>query len=166
MRAILFLMVMLIPLRHWAQGNTIEVQGMNMSYVIQQDSILITLKASTPGWLGIGFNDQNNIVGSDLLLFHVLDQQVEGVDLYVEGFGNPKKDTELSGMNSLRLINGFEKNGETQVTFIIALQSADPLDFQHELNKEFWLILAYSNHDEFDHHSRMRKHLKFRFESI
>lgn len=153
-----------LPLVLSAQGNSVLIEGMEMSYSWQQDSITITLRAPTHGWLGIGFNDENNIVGSDLLLFHVVKGNTEALDMYVQGFGDPRADVQLNGQHSIRLIEGKEMTHQTAVTFQIAHSSGDRYDFQHQLEKDYWLILAYSTHDDFDHHSRMRKHVRFRFE--
>lgn len=165
MKAVLICLCML-PFALLAQRGPLEVGGMKMSYQYQTDSLTITLVAPTTGWLGIGFNAANNIVGSDLLLFHVVNGHTSGKDLFVKGFGDPREDTDLQGQNSIRILEGKETNKQTTVTFRIALNSKDSNDFRHVLGEKVWLILAYSTHDEFDHHSRMRKHIPFVFESI
>lgn len=155
---------MIFPFVLAAQGESLAVGGMELSYVLRQDSVDIVLSAPTNGWIGIGFNDQNSIVKSDLMLFHIVDGKTEAIDMYVVGMGNPKKDTELGGQHSIRIQEGLEEDGQTTIRFSMALRSNDRYDYQHQLADDFWLILAYSTHDEFAHHSRMRKHVKYRFE--
>ena len=157
------LLLTTFPFASWAQGNVLKVNGMNFLYKIISDSIEITISAPTQGWVGVGFNSENNIVGSDLLLFHVIDGEAASMDMYVKGFGNPKLDRSLGGEDSIHILSSKETRKETTIVFRIAFRSGDPFDYTHELNEDFWLILAYSTHDEFDHHSRMRKHVKYRF---
>ncbi len=142
--------------------QAIEVSQMSFTYTIEQDSLHGTLKAPTKGWVGVGFNSKNDIVGSDLLLFRVVSGKVEGLDMYVKSFGNPLQDSENGGRNSVKLKEGSESEKSTQISFSIPLNSKDPNDFVHIPGQKSWLILAYSVEDDFGHHSRVRKHLPFK----
>ncbi len=165
MRLLKVLAFVFSPFALMAQGESLNVGGMEFSYALRGDSVDISLSAPTRGWIGIGFNDQNSIVKSDLLLFHVINGNTEAIDMYVVGVGNPKKDTELAGQHSISIKEGQEIGNKTIVRFSLALNSNDRYDYQHQLAEDFWLILAYSTHDEFAHHSRMRKHVKYRFKN-
>jgi hypothetical protein len=137
---------------------------MTFSYEIQGDSIEITFSAPTTGWVGVGFNSEDNIVGSDLLLFHVISGKAEYMDMFVKAAGDPREDEKLGGRNNVRLLNAVEDE-RTEVNFKIPFPGSDKYDFPLEYDKKFWLILAYSTHDEFDHHSRIRKHVPYEFKS-
>lgn len=162
---IILLAFFMVPFVLPSQRGPVHVGGMRMDYEIANDSVTISLKAPTTGWVGIGFNDENNIVGSDLLLFHVVNGHAEGKDMYVKGIGDPREDIDLQGSPSFALLHGKEENRNTQIQFRIPLNNEERSDFKHALSKPFWLILAYSTHDEFDHHSIMRRHIPFIFES-
>ncbi len=150
---------------HVAAQKTTTVDGISFTYTIEDDNLMCTLEARTNGWVGVGFNDKNSIVHSDLLLFNVINGKVTSTDLYVKGVGNPRKDSDLGGENTIKLLSGIEKNGLTSVKFSIPLQSGDPFDFEHRLNDTYWLILAYSVEDDFGHHSRVRRHVPFKLEA-
>ena len=139
--------------------KAVSVSGIDFSYQIKNEQIEIELSAPTTGWVGIGFNDKNSIVGSDLLLFHIVDGTAEGVDLFVKGFGDPRNDENLAGTNDIIIPDSKEQDGSTHIKFSIPLNSNDPNDFQHNPGREIWLILAYSISDDFDHHSRVREHI-------
>lgn len=155
----------LFPLVLLAQEETLNIGGMTFSYELNEDSIEIKLTAPTNGWIGVGFNNRDNIVKSDLLLFNVVSAQPNALDMYVVGFGNPREDSKLGGSHSIKILDSQETIDKTYVHFIIPMKSNDRYDFQHEIDQDFWLILAYSTHDDFAHHSRMRKHVKYRFEN-
>lgn len=165
MKLLNIFVALFFPFALMAQGEPLNVDGMELSYSIRGDSVDITLSAPTSGWIGLGFNDQNSIVRSDLLLFHVVNGRTEAIDMHVVSAGNPKKDTSLGGQHSIRVKEGHEISGKTTVRFSIALRNGDWYDYQHKVADDFWLILAYSTHDEFAHHSSMRKHVKYRFEN-
>ncbi|MEL6484716.1 MAG: DOMON domain-containing protein, partial [Bacteroidota bacterium] len=137
--------------------QSVEASGIVFQYEVQNDSLHAVLNARTKGWVGVGFNSKNSIVGSDLLLFHVRGKQVKDTDLFVKGAGNPVKDSENGGKNTISIKKGTEDGGYTKIHFSIPLDSGDPNDFVHVLGQKAWLILAYSVSDDFDHHSRVRK---------
>ena len=140
----------------------VEASGILFEYGVEGKLLKCSLSAPTKGWVGVGFNSKNSIVGSDLLLFNIVDGKVSSTDLYVKGVGNPIKDTDNGGVHSIVVQGGNESNSVTEVHFTIPMDSKDANDFVHILEKEAWLILAYSISDDFKHHSRIRKHLPFR----
>ncbi|MEM8893809.1 MAG: DOMON domain-containing protein [Bacteroidota bacterium] len=162
MKTLGLLLTLISPLGLAAQKE-IAVGGMQLKYELVEEAVEIELAAPTTGWLGVGFNSKNDIVDSDLLLFHVIDEQGEFLDMHVVGVGNPKKDVDLGGFNNIEILSFEESSSETKIRFKRPLVGDAKLDFQHEEDKTFWLIMAYSTHDDFGHHSRMRKHVPFSF---
>ena len=148
-----FTLILIGPFVLFAQGDFLEIGGMELHYQLMDDSVEISLSGPTNGWVGIGFNDENNIVGSDLILFRIIKGKVEVKDMFVKGFGDPRMDTQLGGKNSVTVLSGKETSSTTSVNFRLALDSKDRNDFRHQIGKGFWLIMAYSTHDDFAHHS-------------
>lgn len=151
----------------FALPNEKEIrQGpMTCTYNLQGDSIEIELKAPTLGWLAIGFNSENSIVGSDLKQLTIRKEQVYYEDQFVQAFQTNPPDVSHGGESNVTIINGVEKAGSTTIKFRIPMQSTDKYDFKHCTEKDFWLILAYSQSDDFEHHSTMRKHVKMRWKA-
>lgn len=145
--------------------QTLTIQGMTFTYRVDENVLYGSLQAETKGWVGVGFNAENSIVGSDLYLFNIVNDKASGVDLYVKSAGNPLKDIELGGKSTFRILEATEGKKNTRVQFTIPLNSGDPYDFIHKVGEQYWIILAYSVADEFGHHSRVRKHLPFTLES-
>lgn len=138
-----------------------KASGITFTYEILDDDLKCTLTAPTNGWIGVGFNDKDSIVGSDLLLFNIVDGKPSSTDLFVKATGNPVRDEDNGGKNTITILGGTEKDSSTTVTFSIPIDSGDHNDFLHQVDKETWLILAYSVDDDFRHHSRVRKHIPF-----
>jgi hypothetical protein len=138
--------------------------GMSWKYEMEGGYLVMELRAPTKGWVGVGFNEKNDIVHSDLLLFHVRGSEAEGVDLYVKGYGNPKTDESMGGSHDIEIVDFRETEQETFIKFRRRWKVTDDYDYQLKNGEAFWLILAYYTQDEFDHHSIMRKHQKVVFE--
>ena len=157
---LIILGILIVPCL-FPQGQ-VSLGGMSLKHHVVEDRMEFTLTAPTSGWVGIGFNDRDHIVGSDLYLFHVLNGQAKGQDMYVKAAGDPRLDSALGGADGILLISGKEEKGRTEIVFSLPLGATHPTDYPLEVGHSCWLILAYSTHDEFDHHSRMRRHMKFR----
>jgi DOMON domain len=153
---------LLIFLKLNAQTN-IQAGKMIFESIVEDNSILIKIKVPTKGWLAVGFNTKNGIVGSDLKMFSVKNGVLESEDQFVKGVQNHPTDVSLGGMNNIKLLEGMENEDGTSITFKIPLCSDDRFDFSHSLNQNLWLILAYSVEDDFGHHSIMRQHFQIRW---
>lgn len=153
--------IIIVCVIHVVSGQTtIELGGMSYTHDLSEESITITLSAPTTGWVALGFNNEDDIVGSDLIMLRIKDGQIEGQDLFVKGHGDPRKDESLGGTQDIEILHGEEKNGVTSITFKRSLRATDYTDFSLEKGAPLWIILAYSVDDDFAHHSRMRKHKK------
>ncbi len=162
MRILVFMLTYCLATSTYAQ-MALSLGGMSWTCSQEGDFLVMELRAPTTGWLGIGFNQENSIVHSDLLLFHVVDGKAESTDLYVKGIGNPKTDKSLGGSHDIEILDFSEGENETYIKFRRPRKGKDAYDYRLKNEEAFWLILAYSTHDEFEHHSRMRKHKKVVF---
>jgi len=144
--------------------NPIHLGSMKMSYRLHQDTFIVSLEAPTKGWLAIGFNDVNNIIHSDLMMLKVQDGKVYAEDQYVKGPQNNPPDQTQGGTHDLFDLKGEEVGNRTIISFKRLLKNADTLDYQHTVGENFWLIMAYSISDDFNHHSIMRKHTRYKWQ--
>lgn len=134
-------------------------------YEIIKDSIFCFLSAPTNGWIMVGFNSDNSTQLADFKFFAIKNRKIIAEDRKNIGGRNYPTDESLDGENNLRVYSGIEVNGITQISFAIPLISNDPNDYQFNLNQQFYLILAYSREDDFEHHSIYRKHIKYKWQS-
>ncbi len=141
----------------------VSLGGMSWSCSKEGEYLVMELRAPTTGWVAVGFNGENNILHSDLLMFHIVNGKVETQDMYVKGIGDSRLDVSLGGSKDLEVMSAEEKGDETYIRFRRWWAGQDRYDYRLIHGEAFWLILAYSTHDDFSHHSSMRKHKEIVF---
>lgn len=155
---VLFLGLVLASLQRPQQK--LAVGGMEVHWEFYKDTITFTAVAPDDGWIGLGFNTQDAIKGSNLFLFNHTKNGDAAMEYYVVGPGNPKPIQSMGSQEQLITYTTQEIKGHTQVTFSLPTSALDDYHFDLKPNTSIWLICAYSMEDEFEHHSRMRKHVK------
>ncbi len=156
-------LALLIPFFSTAQQE-LQVESMTFKYSCYEDSIFCFVTAPTKGWIMVGFNDKNSLIGADFKFFSVHEGKAINSDQKNKGGRNYFPDNELEGSNDIHLLYGTETKEKTSISFSIPLRNNDHNDYQHKTKAPFWLILAYSVDDDFQHHSIFRKHLPFQWE--
>mgnify|MGYP001815508487 CR=1 FL=1 len=141
-------------------SQEIEVERMKISWEHQNDRVVFTASAPDDGWVALGFNTKNNIVGSNLIMVGVEGSKTTAEDFYVVGAGNPKPVATLGSKSQIEHVTGEDKNGITTISFTIPIKAFDKYHQDLSKGRKLWLICAYSMEDEFDHHSRMRRHVQ------
>ena len=142
--------------------NLQEVGGMIVDWTFAGDQIQFELVAPDDGWVGLGFNSQNDIVGTHLFLFSQDGETQRHSELVVKGVGNPVPVEKLYGKEAA-LDFPFtvkEEGGKTYVSFSLQAKAYPQYRTALKEGTELWLICAFSESDDFDHHSRMRKHIR------
>lgn len=154
--------------KNHARTHTIEAGGMTVQLRYLDDSLDCLITAPTAGWVAIGFNSRSGLTGTNLIMAAVLpDGSVQISDRYVFGPGDHRaisdsSDTKTSSA-APRLVSGIEERRDsghiTRIRFRVPVVPRDR--YHHDLRQqEFYLLMAYSQADEFDHHSTMRTERK------
>ncbi|MEM9985902.1 MAG: DOMON domain-containing protein [Bacteroidota bacterium] len=138
--------------------DRISYGGMEVDYERVGDSLEVKLRAPTQGWLALGFNEQNDIVGSDLKMMAVAAGKIIVDDQWVTAPGVHPSDETMAGHTNIRVLSAEEADNFTQFHLRLPLVTSDKNDLSLKAGQSLWLIMAYSVSDDFDHHSRMRKH--------
>jgi hypothetical protein len=144
-----------IPANYCMTGK-VEKNNMLVRWKVQETTILMEVSAPTNGWVAIGFNTKEGLSGTNLIMACVKDGKVVVEDYYTKKPGDYKPILQLGGQNGISNIDGEEQTAFTKVTFELALNLKD--GFHHTLKKdgEYYLLMAYSQSDNFQHHSIMR----------
>ncbi|PRX57861.1 DOMON domain-containing protein [Flagellimonas meridianipacifica] len=141
-------------------AQQVKVNQMDISWKFEDNAITFTASAPDDGWIALGFNSKNDIVGSNLIMVNVVDGKVNTEDLFVLGVGNPKPVNQLGSQSQVMGASGKESSEKTWVSFSLPTKAFDKYHMDLKKGDTIWLICAYSMEDEFDHHSRMRKHVE------
>ncbi len=144
-----------IPANYCMTGK-VEKNDMLVRWKVLETTIHMEMTAPTNGWVAIGFNTKEGLSGTNLVMACVQDGKVIVEGYYTKEPGNYQPTLQLGGQNGVSNTNGVEKASFTKVTFELALHMED--GFHHELKKgeEYHLLMAYSQSDDFKHHSIMR----------
>lgn len=134
----------------------IQRKGMTVSWHHAGDRVYFEVSAPTTGWVTIGFNESAGITGAYLLMGRVSGAKAEVVEHRTLSPGNYRPITELDGQVSVRDVSGGEENGSTTLNFSLPTQAIGEHQKSLPAGRKLHLILAYSQADDFRHHSRMR----------
>ncbi len=140
-----------------AWANEARIEGMRASWRVQGEELVIELEAATTGWMVVGFNDRDAIVGADLKFVRVVDGVATLHDHHVVGPGDHRDDTLHGGSVEGRILEYAQADGRTRARVSLPLAPTDRHD--RPLRSAGWMILAWSVSPDLDHHSRVRRHL-------
>lgn len=138
------------------EKSKIEKNGMSVEWYHKADRVYFEVQAPTDGWVAIGFNNKDRLTGNNLIMGAVKDNKVEMTDGYIVGVGNHQVMEKIGGSNQLQDIEGRESMGKTTVAFSLPVKAADQFHFDLDQGKTYFLLIAYSRADDFEHHSTMR----------
>lgn len=147
-----------------AQPNTmnqISKNGMTVTWHLEGERLHLTMKAPTQGWIAVGFNTVDELTGTNLIMGCVTNGEVTLSDRHILSPGHHQSIEKLGGTSAVQLISGQETDNETQIRFSLPLQVNDPWHLELKPGNQYHLLLAFSQEDDFLHHSMMRCAVKF-----
>ncbi|MEL6588524.1 MAG: DOMON domain-containing protein [Bacteroidota bacterium] len=163
MKIFLLVTFCLLPLAERQDGSgSIHKNGMEVSWQIEGSKVWIEVHAPTTGWLGISFNQSEEIVGSYLLMGRIQDGKAEVVEHYTLARGDYRPISMLGGGEAVQDVSGGERDGSSWIRFSIPIDGDGPYRRTLGLGSEHVMQMAYSQDDDFQHHSRMRTSVKVR----
>lgn len=136
--------------------SVVEKNDMMVTWWHEDDRIFFEMRAPTDGWVAIGFNSTENVEGAYLLMGSVQYDVTEVVEHYTISPGNYKPITELGAEAQLDDVFGTQTDSLTTIEFSVPVTAFS--DYQKDLSvgNTYVMILAYSQEDDFQHHSIMR----------
>jgi hypothetical protein len=140
--------------------KSVSLQGFEASWHFEHEQVVFNISAPTGGWVALGFNQRDDIVHSNLVMGAVVDGELIIEDQYVVSPGKHPSVKAIGGEPAVFAAEGLEENGRTAISFHIPQTANDQFHYDLAPSQEIHLICAYSQEDDFAHHSRMRKHIK------
>lgn len=101
---------------------------MSFSWTVVDRAIQIKITGKTTGWVGVGFNPYSMMKGANFIVGFVKDGKVSVEDHIGNAERNHTSDTASGGQNNVSSAAGSEKDGVTEISFSIPLDSLDPND--------------------------------------
>jgi hypothetical protein len=141
------------------EEKSVKIQGMQVQWYFQGGNVHINVTAPSTGWLAIGFNTRNDIIGANLIMAAVQHGQVRIEDQYVVRAGEHPLVSSLGGVSVVSNASGNEQNGRTSVSFTIPQHSQDRFHYNLTEATSIYIICAYSAEKDFAHHSMMRQYV-------
>lgn len=138
----------------------VSKNGMTVQWEIVADSLQVIVFAPTQGWVAIGFNERDELTGTHLIMGSVKNGEVLIEDRYIRKPGDHVSVRALGGVDALAHRKGEETKNGTTLEFRFPLKVEDSYHCLLAPGKSYYLLLAYSESDDFDHHSRMRTSVK------
>lgn len=130
--------------------TSVEAIGMRLSWTVHQDSVELRLASPGNGWLAVGFNHEAQLAGARLIMARVRADVVEAE----EHLADPPDHARVEGARVV-VLGGRQHAAGSEVQLRIPLAGRVPLKPGARLH----VILAFSDSDDFQHHSRARTHV-------
>ncbi len=136
--------------------NEISQNGMTVAWKIEGGLLRLTMTAPTAGWVAIGFNTDDELAGTDLVMGCVVGGQATLSDRYIIAPGQHRSIADLGGTPAAQLVAGSETSAATAIEFSLPMKAADRWHHDLAAGKKYHLLMAFSREDDFAHHSMMR----------
>lgn len=120
----------------------------------EDDLLHFSLDAPTEGWVAVGLNGGSTLEGSLLLLCAVRERRAMCEEHIARPPRHPTRES-LGGTPRLVSWSGGEARGRTCI-HVVTRVNGDAVFPGARRGQAVYLTLAYSESDDFDHHSRMR----------
>ncbi len=140
--------------------KTIQKNGMLVTWFYSNDRIHFDLSAPTTGWITVGFNEREELSGAYLLITRIYGSHPQLVEhvVYAPGDYKPIEDT----LPAVADVEGNESSKQSWVHFSLPITSTSDHAKTLQKGQHVHMILAYSNSDDFQHHSVMRTAIRVR----
>lgn len=140
--------------------KTITKNDMSISWKVHNDSLWVEAYAPAYGWVAVGFNTTDQLKGTNLIMGNVIKSKITIEDHYIRRPGDHIPVLALAGIDALQDRNGHENGLGTTISFRLPLAAVDQYHIDLQEGKSYYLLMAYSQKDDFYHHSMMRTFIK------
>ncbi len=137
------------------QYEEVIAEGITLQWRTDENYLHIILSAPTTGWVAVGFDPQVQMQGADILIGYYNGEAIMS-DEYGNSTTGHTADTNLGGTNDIMNISGMEEDGNTQLKFMIPLDSGDDYDNPLVPGNQHTVILAYGPSDNFTSYHTVR----------
>lgn len=133
---------------------SVEAGGMKFEWRFEGGKLLGTMRAPTTGWVAVGFNDDETLAGSRLIMARVVNGEV----VAEEHIAQPPNHHDIRTLGAPQTLSELRgrANGEVEIDFALDAGAVQPSGLELRPGQRVWLTLAFSDDPDFGHHSRFR----------
>ena len=141
-------------------SKSIQKDGITFEWLFKDNRLHCRLMAPTSGWVAVGFNSMPGLKGTHLIMGAVDNDQIIISERFIVSHGNHQSIQSLGRSQDL-LTHGWKENAAfTEFQFSIPVKNSDAWRKDLIEGHPYHILLAYSMADDFEHHSRVRRHVQ------
>lgn len=143
-------------------ATPIVVNGVDVAWRLDGPTLQFTVSAPTAGWVALGLNSEDDIVGTELFMMRFTENGPEASHRYVSAVGDHRPVEQFGRDTIISELAGRRGRGSTEFTITLRVDCPYYQGPPLTSGAQPWLIVAYSASPDYDHHSRMREHVRIR----
>ncbi len=129
---------------------------MTVSWKHEGNRVFFEMTAPTTGWVAIGFNPDEGITATYLLMGRVVNGEAELVEHYTLAPGNYKDIESLGDKVAVANVSGEESGNTSTIRFSLPVKTDGKYQKSLTTELKYTMLMAFSRDDDFQHHSMMR----------
>ena len=123
--------------------NTVTSMGITFRWKIDGALLRVIVVAPTRGWVGVGFSPSVRMQDANIIIGYVIGDKAYVSDEYGDGPTTHQPDVYANGTDNIIGPTGRERDGSTELSFAIPLDSGDARDRQIVPGHNYTVMLAY-----------------------
>ncbi len=130
--------------------RSVEIEDVKVAWLEMEEAYRFTVTAPSTGWVGVGFGGGPAMQDAAIVIGYVDDEgEVRIRDDHGTSAVTHAPDTELGGSDDLSEYRIDEKEGRTEMSFVVPREPADDLDPALAPGMTIRVIVAYGESDDF-----------------
>ena len=144
-----FILIVLISSSLGAgEWKSADAGDFHLEWMVDGLNLNIKVTAPTEGWIAVGFNPTKKMKDANIIMGYVEDGMVVIEDHFGSGQISHRNDGSLGGSDDVMNKSGSERNGVTELSYTIPLNSGDPYDRVLTEGHTYKVILASHSKDK------------------
>jgi hypothetical protein len=123
--------------------NSAQSSGIVLEWKVEANDLVVRLTAPSTGWVGVGFDPESGMRNANFVIGYVSDSGAHIRDDFGTSQSSHMSDLSLGGYDDVTYEDGYEEGGETQIEFVIPLDSGDIYDKPLLEGVSYTVLLAY-----------------------
>ena len=146
----------IVPPNFQQYERSIAQNDMQVQWKIEDQRIHFEVFAPTQGWVALGLNSESSLSKTQLIMGNMQKEALNLVEHYVLQPGDYRPVESLEQTSVLADQFGAQCAIGSTFRFSLPLNANDDFHQNWQEGQSLYLLIAYSNHDDFQHHSVMR----------